>query len=448
MKKILTTKEVSKLISKGDIDAVREYILTSPISRSVDLFGRLGPRKGAKVFKALGVRMQVQLFRRFDRADQQSYLLSMSDEELEVVMRNLKPIDRLKAAEKASRKLNNRLRDVFRPEDFADSNKLQKYRKQTVGRLLHFNFTAANSQWTVEQVLDHIRKKSGNVDLINDIPVVDDDWRLVGSVLLAEIVTSEPETVVEDIMDKNVEQLYPTDDQEQAVKMMRGRNVFSMPVVDKDRQLLGVIAFDDVAVVAEQEATEDLHKSSAIVPLNISYRRAGVWQLYRKRVGWLVFLVLISLGSAGVIGMFEDTLSAAIALAFFVPLLIGSGGNSGAQAATLMIRAISLGEVTSRDWVRIFGKEIAVGASLAVTLATLGFGLGYLRSGVEIGLIVGVSMGAIIVVTNLLGTLLPFVLTKLKADPAVASGPLVTSVADMVGLSIYLTTAALVMSVM
>lgn len=447
MKKILTTKEVSKLISKGDLDTVREYILTSPISRSVDLLGRLGPRKGIKVFKSLGVRMQVQIFRRFDRGEQQTYLLGLSDEELEAIMRNLKPIDRLKAADRASRKLNYRLRDVFRPEDFAESNKLQKYRKQTVGRLLHFDFAAANSQWTVEQVLEHVRKKAGNVDLINDIPVVDDDWRLVGSVLLAEVVTSDPETVVADIMDKNVEQLYPTDDQERAVRMMRGRNVFSMPVVDKDGQLLGVIAFDDVAAVAEQEATEDLHKSSAIIPLNISYRRAGVWQLYKKRVGWLIFLVMISLGSSGVIGMFEDTLSAAIALTFFIPLLIGSGGNSGAQAATLMIRAISLGEVSSRDWIRIFGKEIAVGASLAVTLGALGFGLGYLRGGFDIGLIVGASMAAIIVVTNLLGTLLPFILTKLKADPAVASGPLVTSVADMVGLSVYLATAALVMSI-
>lgn len=446
MKKTLTTKEALKYISKNDLDPLREYILTSPISRSVDLLGRIGPRKGIKLFRTLGVRMQVQLFRRFDRADQQAYLLNLTDDELSAIMRNLRPIDRLKSAEKASRKLNRRLRDVFLPEDFADSNKLQKYPKQTVGRLLHFDFAAANSQWTVEQVLEHVRKKAGSVDLINDIPVVDDDWRLVGSVLLAEVVTSDPETIVADIMDKNVEQLRPSYDQERAVKLMRGRNVFSMPVVDKDKQLLGVIAFDDVAAVAEQEATEDLHKGSAIVPLNISYRRASVWQLYRKRVGWLVFLVFISLGSAGIIGMFEDTLSTAIALAFFIPLLIGSGGNSGAQAATLMIRAISLGEVSARDGFRIFSKEIAVGAALAVTLGSLGAILGYFRGGMEIGIIVGASMAAIILITNLMGTLLPFILTKFRVDPAVASGPLVTSVADMIGLSVYFITAALVMS--
>lgn len=441
----MTPREATKLIAKKQIDPVREFILTSSITRSVDLLSKVGPKRGIQVFRKLGIRLQIQIFKRFDKIDQQAYLSLLDDTELASLFKHLKPIDRLKSTEKASKKLNARLRDVFLPEDFAESNKLKKYPKQTVGRLLHFDFAAANSQWTTGQLLDHIRSKNNNVDLINDIPVVDDDWRLVGEVLLTDVVVSDPETIVLEIMNKNVDSLFPDDDQERAVKLMRGRNVFTVPVIDRDKQLLGVVAFDDIAVVAEQEATEDLHKSSAIVPLDVSYRRASVWQLYRKRVGWLVFLVFVSLGSSTVIGLFEDTLSAVIVLTFFIPLLIGSGGNSGAQAATLMIRAISLSEVTLRDWFRVLSKELIVGLGLAITLGACGFALGYFKGGTEIGAVVGSAMAAIIVITNLLGVLLPFVLTKLKIDPAVASGPLVTSVADMIGLSVYLLIATIVL---
>jgi magnesium transporter len=209
--------------------------------------------------------------------------------------------------------------------------------------------------------------------------------------------------------------------------------------------LIGIVTVDDVMDVAEEEATEDFHRSAAMEPLAGSYWETSARFLYRARVGWLAMLVVVNLLSSGVIAAFEETLTAVVALAFFIPLIIDTGGNAGSQAATLMVRAISTRDVRLRDWSRVLGKEMLVGVGLGVTLGALGALLGLWRGGPEIGIIVFLTMVSMMVATNMIGMILPFVLTALGRDPATASGPLITSIADAVGLVIYFSYAVLVL---
>ncbi len=212
-------------------------------------------------------------------------------------------------------------------------------------------------------------------------------------------------------------------------------------MVDSDGVLVGIVTVDDVLDVAQEEATEDFHKVGSVTPLRMSYWEATLWTLYRTRIGWLAALVLVNLVSGGVLAAFEETLTSVVALAFFIPLIIATGGNAGMQSATIIIRGISTGDVELREWGSAFLREAGIGLFLGVTLGVLTALLGYARGGWDLGLVVFLTMISMLLVTNLLGMSLPFIFGKIGVDPAVASGPLVTSVADIIGLMIYFSIA-------
>lgn len=228
--------------------------------------------------------------------------------------------------------------------------------------------------------------------------------------------------------------------------MMQHYDVSVLPVTDSDGVLLGIVTVDDVLDVAEEEATEDFHLTAAVKPLKTSYRETGVWSLYRKRVVWLAALLIINLASGGVIAYYEETLTSAIALAFFIPLLMASAGNTGAQSATLIVRALATGDLSLNQWLATVTKELGIGLLLGATLSFAGWWFGFFKGGVEIALIVSMSMLSVVLVTNIIGVVIPLLLTKLDIDPAVASSPLITSIADVSCLFIYFTIATMVLS--
>jgi magnesium transporter len=217
---------------------------------------------------------------------------------------------------------------------------------------------------------------------------------------------------------------------------MRRFDRVALPVVDSGGVLVGIVTVDDVFDVAEQETTEDFHRAGAMLPLRTSYWEATKFVLYRARIGWLAALVLVDLVSSGVIAAYEEILEAVVALAFFIPLIIDTGGNAGSQSATMMIRAISTGDVTPRPWFRAFTKELAIGVAIGLSLGVLGMLLGFFRGGFAIGIVVLLTMVTMLVMTNLVGVVLPFLLTRLRLDPAIASASLITSIADAVELII------------
>jgi magnesium transporter len=329
--------------------------------------------------------------------------------------------------------------------DREDIRRLLRYPEDSAGAVMTTDYATLDPDLTVAQALAEVRRQAPQRETIYYNYVVDGHRRLIGVVSLRDLILADPDVRIGNLMGVEVVSVRADDDQEEVAARLTQYDLLAVPVVDEQHRLVGIVTHDDVADVVQEEVTEDFHLGAAVAPLAADYGRSGVWALYQRRVGWLVILVFVNLVSSGVISAFEETLQATIALAFFLPLLIDSGGNTGSQAATLVVRALATDEVRMREWYSVLGKELAVGLALGVTMAFASFLLGVFRGGVEIGLVVGISMLLIVVFTNLIGVLLPFALTKLRFDPAVASSPLITTVADATGLALYFSVARLVL---
>jgi magnesium transporter len=304
---------------------------------------------------------------------------------------------------------------------------------------------------TVQQGLDHIRRYGKHAESLNRLYVVDERGRLEDDVALRDVLLSDPAVKIESFMDRAAPSLRATADREEAVRMMERYDLPVLPVVDRDNVLVGIVTFDDVADVAEEEATEDIHKLGGMAALDEPYLTAPFFELVRKRGVWLLILFGGGMLTITAMGMFQEQIDKVVALALFMPLIIASGGNSGSQAASLIIRAIALGEVSMRDWWRVVRRELASGLTLGVFLGALGMGIVLLFQaigGVDlmghpmlIGATVATALVCVVVCGTLVGSMLPFVLRRFGLDPATGSTPMVATVVDVTGLLIYFTTA-------
>ncbi len=358
---------------------------------------------------------------------------------------SLRPDDRTALLEELPGQMTQTLLNLLPPEELAEARLLLGHPEASVGRLMTPDYVAVRPEWTVAQALDHIRKVARRSETIQVIYVVGPNWELLDAMDLRHLILADPDVPIEQILDRSFVSLPATADQEEAVNLMTRYDLFALPITDSTGTMLGIVTVDDILDVAEEEATEDFHKGAAISPLTDSYRASSPAVLYRKRVWWLLSLVFINLASSGVIAAFEDTLQATIALAFFIPLLIDSGGNAGSQAATLMVRALATGELQLRNWLMVLWRELRVGLSLGVSMALAAGILGFYRGDFDLAIVVGLSMVTVVLVANLVGALMPLVLARIRIDPAVASGPLITTVADTTGLLIYFSIAVLIL---
>jgi magnesium transporter len=396
-------------------------------------------------FRALPRDIAAEVFASLEAEPRDGLLHELTDAETRHLLANLSPDDRTDILGELPGQVTQRLLNLLSPEDLREARQLLGYPEDSVGRLMTPDYLAVRRDWTVEQALRHIRRRGHESETINVIYVVDRNWKLLDALPLQRIILADPESKVEDIMDYSYVSPSAYADREEAVRQMRRYDLVALPVVDSKGILVGIVTVDDVLDVAEEEATEDFHRAAAVAPLNRSYWQAGLWHLYSSRIGWLAALVMVSLISSGVIGVYEEVLEGMVALAFFIPLVIGTGGNAGTQSATMMIRAISTGDVEMRQWFRAFLREMTIGAVLGLSLGLLGMVLGIFRGGFEVGLIVFLTMAVMLTITNLMGMSLPFILTKLGLDPASASGPLVASIADAIGLLVYFSIASRVL---
>jgi len=390
-----------------------------------------------RAYQSIPTAQRSEVFAYLPLEDQRTIAGALDDPSLRAILAELGVDDRTSLFSSLDADEAQRLFNLLEPVDVRRTLDMLAFPESSVGRLMSPDYLSAMADWTVDRALDHFRAHGSDSESSDMIYIVDQQGRLVDDVPLRRFVMASPGAPVRSIMDGTYVRLTAEEDQERAVELMMDYDVLALPVVDEDQRLIGVVTIDDVFDVAEAEATEDIHKASAVVPLGISYRRASVFVLFQRRFYWLALLVVLNLASSGIIAAYEEVLQAAITLAFFIPLLIDSGGNSGSQAATMMIRAMAVGEIEMRDWFRTLLKELGVGVLLGVALAVLAAGLGFYRGGAEIGLVIGISMVAIILFSNLIGMTLPFVLQRVNVDPAAASSPLVTSICDAAGLFIY-----------
>ena len=442
----VTDKEIEALIENGQLKALSEHLTRWAYPEVADLILRLDKPHQILVYRALPRDRAADVFAYFEPEDQDEVLEALTDADTRLLLEHLSPDDRTAMLEELPATVTRRLMQLLSPEDLAESRQLLGYPEESVGRLMTPDYIRIRAEWTCEQALAHIRKYGRDSEVFNILYVTDSAGKLVDIVRTRRLIMTDPSTIIEDLLNYNCISISAHDDREVAVERIQRYDVNALPVVDADGVLLGIVTVDDIFDVAEEEATEDIQKGAAVAPLETRYSVASPAQLFRKRIGWLLVLIFVNLISASVISNYEAYVMEFITLALFMPLVIASGGNCGAQSATLMVRAIATGDLELSDWLMAVGKELFVGLLLGGAMAVIAAFVGQLYGGdSKIALIVGLSMISIVFVANSFGALLPFALSRLKVDPAAASSPLITSVMDVLGLIIYFSIAVVVL---
>lgn len=441
-------ESIAELIRRNQWSELRGMFGARPVPELAEIFGDLEKPYRSRVFRALPRSQAADVFAALDGELQHILLTELTDEETRQLLAELRPDDRTLLLEELPGQIVKRLLALLSTDDLQEARSLLGYPEESVGRLMTPDYVAIHSEWTIHRALQEIRLKGGRSETVDMIYVVDDKGRLLDDLELKQIVLTDPSQIISSIMDGSFATLSPRDDRERAVQVMQKHDVFVLPVVADDGSLVGVVTADDVLDVAEAEATEDIQKGGGVEPLRARYRDTGIVVLFARRIPWLVGLLFVNLGASSVIALYEDTLASALTLAFFIPLLMGSGGNTGSQAASLIVRALATGDIVGLHCFRSLWKELRVGLMLG---ATMGLGVGLvalIRDDGMIALIVGLTMSSVVLVSNLLGTLFPILLTRAGADPALASSPLVTSTVDATSLILYFSIASSVIGIL
>jgi magnesium transporter len=436
----LTARGIARLTAAGDTAAVRQVIEPMHPADLAEALAGLEPADLWRVLSLLPLERQAETFAHLPPAAQVGLAGTLPRATMAKIFAELPADDRADLFNRLSAEQQEALLPALSSAEREDVRRLAAYREDTAGAIMTSDYALLQPGLTAAQAIETLRREAPDKETIYRAYVVDDARRLIGSVRLQSLILAPPGARVEDLMERDTHAVRVDDDQEDVARRIARYDVLALPVVDHDGRLVGIVTYDDAMDVAEAEATEDFHRMAHVQPLE-SVRDAAIGVLYRRRIVWLVLLVFGNLFSGAGIAYFEDTIATYIALVFFLPLLIDSAGNAGAQASTLMVRALATGDVAMTDWGRLFGKEFVVAAALGLTMALAISPIGIARGGPQIALVVGLSMIVIVMVGSLIGMCLPFVLSRFRLDPATASAPLVTSIADAAGVLIYFSIA-------
>ncbi|NQS75384.1 MAG: magnesium transporter [Peptococcaceae bacterium] len=325
------------------------------------------------------------------------------------------------------------------PEEYQTKvRSLMSYPENTAGGLAIVEYVSARKNWTAEQALAHVRKIGNEAEIVSYVYVLDAPGRLVGIVSLRELILAAPKMKLEEFMNRNVISLNAYTDQEEVARVFGQYDLVALPVVDKNSRMVGIVTVDDVLDVVEEEATEDIQLLGGSQPLDAPYMQASFFSLYRKRVGWLLILFIAQAFTSNILRHYEGVLSEVISLALFIPLLIGTGGNAGAQASTLVVRALAVGELNVGDFARVVWRESRLGILLGLTMAVATYIRAVTIGGsMDLGITVSATIVAIVTVSSTVGAAIPIVGRKVGVDPAVLSAPVITTIIDSAGLFIY-----------
>lgn len=443
----LLLPDILDLVEAGRLNDVREFLAAQPAPEIAELLTALEDRERVLLFRLLNRHLAGEVFSLLETPAQDLLLKNMAQEEVRNVLADLSPDDRTALFEELPAQVTKGLLAQLSNEDRKRALTLLSYPEESVGRLMTDRYVTIEPHWTAAQALAHLRQVGTDSETLSMTYVVDAQGRLTDELRLRRLILAQPDTPIAELLDGHCAALQSLQDREEAVQVFQKYDLFALPVVDADKVLLGIVTADDILDVAEAEATEDFHKLATVSPLQMNFLDASFGLLYRKRIGWLVGLVIISVLSGIGIKFFEDAIAKVVALVFFLPLLIDSSGNAGSQASTLVVRAMATGEIGAGDWWKLFLREIGVSAAMGLTLAAVSFFLGWALGGLQVALIVFLSMFTVVLVGSLTGTMLPMVLEKMKQDPATASAPLITTIADVFGVVIYLSIATLILQI-
>jgi len=444
-----------ELLRRGDFPGLKQELESLLPVDFAEALKALAPEEQAVLFRLLHTETAAEVFEYLPIENQESLIHAMGNEESAKILDAMASDDRTALLEELPTHVCARLVELLSPAERKVALRLLDYPEDSVGRLMTSEFFTIRDHWTAGVVLDHIRRFGRDSETLNVLYVVDGSGRLLDDVRIREFLLCPIDTVVSALRDGVCVKLTATDDQETAVQAFRKYDRTVLPVVDGKGGLVGIVTVDDVLDVAEEEATEDIQKLGGMEQLDEPYMDISFPRLVKKRATWLVVLFIGELFTATAMRHYEGEIAKALVLATFVPLIISSGGNSGSQAATLIIRAMGIGEVTLKDWWRVMRREIFSGLTLGLILAVLGalritiwaeiFPGIYGEHWMLIALTVSLSLVGVVLWGTLSGSMLPFLLKRLGLDPATSSAPFVATLVDVTGLVIYFAVAGVVL---
>jgi magnesium transporter len=446
--------DLEALIEAREFNTLREELKNWPAADLAELMEPLPAEKEAIVFRLLPREQSAEVFTYLSDERQEELLKAMAHEEVARILNAMDPDDRTSLLEELPANVIQHMLSLLSPDERLVASQLLGYEEDSVGRLMTPEFVRIRSTWTVERALQHIRRYGKDSETMSMIYVIDQDGRLIDDLRIRQFLLASPETLISEIMDERFVSLKATDHRETAVEVFKDADLIALPVVDTDNVLLGIVTVDDILDVAEEEATEDIQKIGGSEALDEPYMKIPIPKMVRKRATWLIVLFLSEMLTATAMGRFETEIAKAVVLSIFVPLVISSGGNSGSQASTLIIRAMALGEVRLRDWWRVMRREILSGLALGGILGIIGFIRistwalvfhSYGQYWLLLALTVGFALIGIVLWGSLAGSMLPFLLRRIGLDPATSSAPFVATLVDVSGLIIYFTVAALIL---
>lgn len=442
--------EIINIIENKRWDKLKYSLADMHAAEIADIIRILDNDKNKSIlFRLLSTEKAAYVFSELDSNEQESLISSMSDNELKELIHEMSPDDRTSLFEELPSDITKKIFSLMKETDLNIARQLLGYPEESVGRIMTPEYIDVRPDFTVKQTLEYIRKYGKDSETFEVIYVVDKNDILLGYILLKDLLFAKTEEKVGFLMHTDIIYLSVYSDQEEAVKVGRKYDLLYIPVVDSKNALIGIVTIDDIFDIAEEEDTEDFHKLGAISvddDFSGNIKQASVFTLYKKRIVWLFILVFINIISGYFIGLFTDTISKYVSLIFFLPLLIDSAGNAGAQSSTLIIRSLSIGDVKKSDWLFMFGKEILISAALGLTMGLTVSLLAIFRGGLTIAFVVSLSMILVVIIGSLIGLCLPFIFVKLKKDPTTSSVPLVASICDISGTSIYLFLATVILS--
>ena len=428
---------LSDRIRTHDVPRLRAWLAETGTLDIADEFARLEPGERAVLFRLLDKDRALAVFEALDPIHQQELLEALRADQVRELVEEMDPDDRARLLDEMPAKVANRLQQGLSQAERQKTSVLLGYPPESAGRIMTPEYVSLRASMTSTDALAKVRRSGGEVVTLRVLPVTDDQRRLVGVVDLPRLVTAAPSTRVGDLMRTEVHSVTVDADQEVAARLIQEADLIALPVVDAENRLVGIITVDDAMEVLEAEETEDIIRSGGAEPLERPYLAANVVFLARKRAVWLLLLGVAAVLTVNVLQAFEDTLEAIVTLALFIPLLIDTGGNSGSQAATVVIRAMAVGEVRFRDLPRVVSRELTVGIALGAMLAAVAFPLVTLFFGSAFATVVSLTLITICTWATFAGALLPMVAKRVGIDPAVVSAPLITTLVDATGLIIY-----------
>lgn len=436
--------ENAAISSLGELE---NWLREASLLDVVEDLARRDPDDRAVAFRLLPRDRALAVFESMDLAHQQEILRGLRAESFRQLLEDLDPDDRARLLGELPAKVVTRALQGLSPAERAYTAALLGYPDGSAGRVMTPEMVSVRESTTVGVAIDRVRASGAEAEALFVLPVTDEERHLVGSVDLPTLLRASPDTPISAVMSPEVFSVRVDDDQETAARLIADANLASLPVVDTEGRLVGLITVDDAVRILEEEETEDRLRAGGGEPLRRPYGGASILHLARARAAWLLLLAVGATLTVNVMDRFEATLASVVTLAVFVPLLIGTGGNAGSQAATVVVRALSLGDVRFSDLPRIVGREAFVGVVLGAMLSALAFGPVAFFFDTELAAVVSLTLLAVCTWATMIGSLLPLVADRLGIDPAVASTPVVSTLVDATGLVIYFLIARAVLGV-